>query len=83
MPEGKQIQVSAGEYPELEGLEDGAKVTLDVMATFNASDDGGGTLTFDNVEISTEGAADRQLKQMTKQDSIGSSSGKMDTPEDM
>lgn len=82
MPEGKSISVEPGEYPELEGLEDGAKVTMNVMATYNASPEGGATLTFDNVEISTEGSADRQLKQMSKQENIGAS-GKMETAEDM
>ncbi len=90
MPEGKSISFAAGEYPELDGLPDGSKVKLNIMGTVSnsaeegAEGQGGGTITFDNVEIETEGMADRELSSMTKQQGTsGMSQPAMRKTEDM
>lgn len=66
MPAGKSIAFMAGEYPELEGLESGAKIKVRGEATVEMGPDGSGTIVFDSMEIQTEGPATRELKQMTK-----------------
>lgn len=65
---GKSVPFDANEYPELSGLESGAKVKLRGEATVKMNEDGSGELMIDSMEMETQGAATRELKQMTKQD---------------
>jgi Molybdopterin converting factor, large subunit len=69
MPEGKLIPMEQGEYPEIDGLEDGATVTFSGTATKEA-----GGLLIQTIELETEGMADRELSSMTKQQGTSSMS---------
>jgi hypothetical protein len=76
MPVGKIIPFSPGEYPELNDLPEGTKVSFDGEATIvktEGSEEGGegeGSmgLQIDNIDLNPEGEADRNLKQMTQND---------------
>lgn len=79
MPEGKSISVAPGEYPQLDGLPTGSKVKLSIEATLQGEEGEGLSLVFDKVEIETDGQADLQLKQMTRQETpVGPASGAED-----
>ena len=67
MPEGKIIEFAPGEYPQLDGLEVGSQVKFSGTGTI---DDAGLLVT--SMEFQTEGAADREFKQMRKQSGLKS-----------
>jgi hypothetical protein len=77
MPEGKIISYSPGEYPELDNLPEGTKVSFNGQATIvktQGTEEGGegeGSLglQIDSIELDPEGEADRTLKDMTQNDS--------------
>lgn len=68
MPEGKSIPFSAGEYKELDGLEDGTKVKFTGEGSVQMAKDGSGNIVIDSMDIESEGPATRELKNMTKQE---------------
>lgn len=75
MLKGQVINCAQGEYPELDGLEDGAQVQLMIKATVNSGENESHDITFDDVEFETDNQADRDMKSMSKQNYVGASSG--------
>jgi len=75
MPAGKSLSFVAGEYPELDGIESGAKIEVSGTATVNVNEDGSGEIVFDSMEIETEGIATKELKGMTMQDGVYAGGG--------
>lgn len=65
--EGKTINFQQGEYPQLDGLEPGAKVNFTGSAVLNAGQEGALGLTIQSIEFETEGVADRELNQLRGQ----------------
>ena len=63
MPEGKTLTIMKGEYPQVEGLGDNAKVRYSGEATVSWNGDQG-TITFDSMDFETENKADRAMKEM-------------------
>ena len=63
MPEGKIIPVAEGEYPELQNLPEGSKVSFEGQATLVE-----GGLQIDSIDLQVENEATRELKMMTKND---------------
>ena len=68
--QGKMIQFEAGEYPNLDGLEVGAKVKFSGMGTIQE-----GGMVIDSIETEAEGMADRELKSMTNNNTAQASAG--------
>lgn len=64
MPEGKTIDYQDGEYPALDGLQDGAQVKFTGSATIQDGGDGSKQLLIDQMDFETEGPADRELRNM-------------------
>jgi hypothetical protein len=62
--QGKTIPFSQGEYPDLDGLEDGAQVKLSGTAIVRGGQDGQMSLEIQSMDFETEGMADREYKQM-------------------
>lgn len=70
MPQGKMIQFEAGEYPQLDGLEVGAKVKFSGIGTIQE-----GGMAIDSIDVEAEGMADRELKTMTKNNTVQAGAG--------
>lgn len=67
MPSGKMISFEKGEYPEIDGLENGAPVEMNVQGHIEIDESGNGNIVFDNVELSpSENHADRAMSSMMK-----------------
>lgn len=73
MPQGQILPYQPGEYPELDNLPEGTKVSFDGEATIVKTDgtqeggegEGSMGLQIDNINLNPEGDATRELKRMT------------------
>lgn len=70
MPQGKQIQIAKGEYPELDGIEAGREISFEGTATVDWKGETG-TITFQKIEFETENSADKALSEMTGKNDMG------------
>ncbi len=64
MPEGKIIPVAPGEYPQLDGIDPGTKVSFSGEATLEDTGDGQMGLRIDSIDMETEGPAEREFQKM-------------------
>ena len=71
---GGELGFSKTQYPELEGLKEGASVKVRCEGTISSSDGDMVYITPTTCEFETEGQADREMKEMSKQQ-IPASSG--------
>lgn len=67
MPEGKEIDFSDGEYPQLDGLEAGSEVKFTGSATIEDHGNGQKGLMIKSMEFETEGPATREMRNMRGQ----------------
>jgi len=67
-----EMSFSTAEYPELEGLQPGNPIKVTCQGTVANSDDGQISITIDpgSCQFETEGQADKEMKNMSKQESI-------------
>jgi hypothetical protein len=71
-----ELTFSTGDYPELEGIQEGAMVDVRCKATVTGNDNGNVSLAVQpGCEISTEGQADKAMKEMSQQDSAAPAQG--------
>lgn len=63
MKEMHEVAVEEGTYPQLDGLEDGAKFSAKVQGTVSKGEEGM-TLKFSMSDIQTENKADKEMKKM-------------------
>ncbi len=66
--EMNKMDVSVADYPELDGIKVGAPVSARCQGTVGAINGDTITLNLDQCDISTEGQADKALKEQSAQD---------------
>ena len=64
---GGELAFSKAQYPELEGLKDGSPIKVRCEGTISSSDGDMVYITPTSCEFETEGQADREMKEMSKQ----------------
>ncbi len=64
----KKLSISLSEYPDLEGIKAGAPVDVRCKGTVGAVDGDTLTLNLDQCDVTTEGQADKALKDQSAQD---------------
>lgn len=69
--ESKQVTFNPGEYPQLQGIEVGSKISGKWSGTVSeVAEDGTVTVNYESTEIETENHADKALKGMKKREDL-------------
>lgn len=62
--QGKQLTFTVEEYPQLEGIKVGATMDITCKGRVASADENGVVVSLENCDIETEGAADKELRDM-------------------